>query len=147
MEYRCRVGTAGGELIDGVYVAESEAQLRRELEEKGLLVLSLRPVGRLAGLLPGIGRRRRIRTPDFLEFNQELATLLKAGMPLVQSLDLLRGGLTDPVFKQGVIDRIPLGRIGETDDIVAAVAFLSSPASDFVTGHNLFLDGGVTATQ
>lgn len=55
--------------------------------------------------------------------------------------------LTDPVFKQGVIDRIPLGRIGETDDIVAAVAFLASPAADFVTGHNLFLDGGVTATQ
>ena len=55
--------------------------------------------------------------------------------------------LTDPVFKQGVIDRIPLGRIGETDDIVAAVAFLASPASDFITGHNLFLDGGVTATQ
>ncbi len=55
--------------------------------------------------------------------------------------------LTDPKFKQGVIDRIPLGRIGETDDVVAAAAFLASQASDFVTGHNLFLDGGVTATQ
>jgi gluconate 5-dehydrogenase len=55
--------------------------------------------------------------------------------------------LTDPAFKQGVIARIPLGRIGETDDIVAAAAFLASSASDFVTGHNLFLDGGVTATQ
>lgn len=55
--------------------------------------------------------------------------------------------LTDPAFKQGVISRIPLGRIGETDDVVAAVAFLSSAASDFITGHNLFLDGGVTATQ
>ncbi len=55
--------------------------------------------------------------------------------------------LTDPAFKQGVIDRIPLGRIGETDDVVAAVAFLASQASDFITGHNLFLDGGVTATQ
>jgi gluconate 5-dehydrogenase len=55
--------------------------------------------------------------------------------------------LTDPAFKQGVIDRIPLGRIGETDDVVAAAAFLASPASDFITGHNLFLDGGVTATQ
>jgi type IV pilus assembly protein PilC len=112
MEYRCRLGTAGGELIDGVYVAESEAQLRRELEEKGLLVLSLRPVGVLAGLLPGIGRRRRIRTPDFLEFNQELATLIKAGMPLVQSLDLLRGGLTDPVFKpvlDAVYERVKAG--------------------------------------
>jgi gluconate 5-dehydrogenase len=55
--------------------------------------------------------------------------------------------LTDPAFKQGVIGRIPLGRIGETDDIVSAAAFLSSPASDFITGHNLFVDGGVTATQ
>ena len=55
--------------------------------------------------------------------------------------------LTDPKFKQGVIDRIPLGRIGETDDVVATAAFLASQASDFVTGHNLFLDGGVTATQ
>ena len=43
MEYRCRLGTAGGQLIDGVYVAENEAQLRRELEEKGMLVLSVRP--------------------------------------------------------------------------------------------------------
>jgi len=55
--------------------------------------------------------------------------------------------LTDPAFKQGVIARIPLGRIGETDDVVGAVTFLSSPASDFITGHNLFLDGGLTATQ
>jgi gluconate 5-dehydrogenase len=55
--------------------------------------------------------------------------------------------LTDPAFKQAVISRIPLGRIGETDDVVAVAAFLSSQASDFVTGHNLFFDGGVTATQ
>jgi type IV pilus assembly protein PilC len=105
MEYRCRLGTAGGQLIDGVYVAENEAQLRRDLEEKGMLVLSVRPVGLLAVLGPGIGRRRRIRSRDFLEFNQELATLLKAGMPLVQSLDLLRSGLTDPVFKP-VLDAV-----------------------------------------
>jgi type IV pilus assembly protein PilC len=105
MEYRCRLGTAGGQLIDGVYVAENEVQLRRDLEEKGLLVLSVRPAGWLAGLAPGFGRRRRIRSRDFLEFNQELATLLKAGMPLVQSLDLLRLGLADPVFKP-VLDSV-----------------------------------------
>jgi type IV pilus assembly protein PilC len=105
MEYRCRLGTAGGQLIDGVYVAENEAQLRRDFEEKGMLVLSVRPAGLLAGLAPGFGRRKRIRSRDFLEFNQELATLLKAGMPLVQSLDLLRLGLTDPVFKP-VLDTV-----------------------------------------
>jgi gluconate 5-dehydrogenase len=55
--------------------------------------------------------------------------------------------LADPVFYQNVIARIPLGRLGETDDVAAAVLFFASPASDFVTGQTLYLDGGVTATQ
>ncbi len=105
MEFHCRLGTAGGQIVEAVYAAESEAHLRRDLEDKGLLVLSLRPSGLLGALGPTFGRRRRIRQRDFLEFNQELATLLKAGMPLVQSLDLLRGSLVDPVFKP-VIDTV-----------------------------------------
>ena len=102
MEFRCKLGTPGGQIVEAVHAAESEAHLRRDLEERGLLVLSLRPSGLLGGLAPSFGRRRTIRQRDFLEFNQELATLLKAGMPLVQSLDLLRGSLTDPVFKPAV---------------------------------------------
>jgi type IV pilus assembly protein PilC len=105
MEYRCKLGAPGGQIVEAVYTAESEAHLRRDLDDKGLLVLSLRPAGLLAGIAPGLGRRKSIRQRDFLEFNQELATLLKAGMPLVQSLDLLRGSLTDPVFKP-VIDTV-----------------------------------------
>ena len=105
MEFRCKLGTPGGQIVEAVYAAESEAHLRRDLEDKGLLVLSLRPSGLLGGLAPSFGRRRKIRQRDFLEFNQELATLIKAGMPLVQSLDLLRGSLVDPVFKP-VIDTV-----------------------------------------
>ena len=105
MEFRCKLGTPGGGIVESVYAAESEAHLRRELEEKGLLVLALRPAGLLGGLAPAFSRRRRVRTRDFLEFNQELATLLKAGMPLVQSLDLLRSGLTDPVLRP-VLDSV-----------------------------------------
>jgi NAD(P)-dependent dehydrogenase (short-subunit alcohol dehydrogenase family) len=55
--------------------------------------------------------------------------------------------LTDPVFRDSVLARIPLGRLGETDDVAAAVLFFASPASDFITGQTLYLDGGVTATQ
>ena len=55
--------------------------------------------------------------------------------------------LTDPVFYQNVVARIPLGRLGETEDVVGAVLFFASPASNFVTGQTLYLDGGVTATQ
>lgn len=55
--------------------------------------------------------------------------------------------LADPVFYQNLISRIPLGRIAETDDIVGAVLFFVSPASDFITGQTLYLDGGITTTQ
>jgi type IV pilus assembly protein PilC len=112
MEFRCRLGTPSGELIDGVYAAESEAQLRREFEEKGLLLLSVRPAGILATLVPSLANRRRVRTRVFLEFCQELATLLKAGMPLVQSLDLLRRDIPDAAFKpivDNVYERVKAG--------------------------------------
>ena len=105
MEFRCRLATPGGEIVEGVYVADSEARLRRELEEKGLYVLSLRR----RSALPGIGisgpRRRRIGHQEFLVFNQELATLLKAGMPLVQSLDILRQRVNNTTFK-AVLDTV-----------------------------------------
>jgi type IV pilus assembly protein PilC len=105
MEFRCRLGTPGGEILEGVYVAESEDRLRHELEEKGLYVLSLQRRGGLAGVNLARGRRGRIARPEFLVFNQELATLLKAGMPLVQSLDILRQRVTNPTFK-AVLDAI-----------------------------------------
>ena len=108
MEYRCRLGTPGGDVIEGVYVADSEARLRREFEEKGLYVLAIQQAGRraLAGVhLPAMPRRNKVSGREFLVFNQELATLLKAGMPLVQSLDILRQRVTNLVFK-GVIDDV-----------------------------------------
>ncbi|MDE3154255.1 MAG: type II secretion system F family protein [Acidobacteriota bacterium] len=107
MEFRCRLGTAAGEVIEGVYVADNESRLRHDLEEKGLFVLELHPKGALGlgGLSLALPRRRTIATREFLVFNQELATLLKAGMPLVQSLDLLRLRVLNPVFR-GVLDDV-----------------------------------------
>ena len=55
--------------------------------------------------------------------------------------------LSDPAFKEGIIKRIPLGRVGETEDLVGAVLFFCSDASSFVTGQILTVDGGLTATQ
>src|SRR5947207_8896486 len=99
MEFRCRLASVSGQIIEGVYAADSEARLRHELEEKGLYVLSLQRKGSIAGVSLGLAQRRRIPTREFLVFNQELATLLKAGMPLVQSLDLLKRRVETPVFK------------------------------------------------
>ncbi len=77
----------------------------REFDEKGLFVLSLqRRGGWIPNLSAGVGRGR-VSQSEFLVFNQEMATLLKAGMPLVQSLDILRQRVTNPTFK-GVLDSV-----------------------------------------
>ncbi len=48
---------------------------------------------------------------------------------------------------QALLARIPLGRVAEPQDIVGAAVFFCAPASSFVTGQVLYLDGGITATQ
>jgi 2-deoxy-D-gluconate 3-dehydrogenase len=53
--------------------------------------------------------------------------------------------LADESFRQDVLRRIPLGLIGEADDVGGGVLYLCSPASRLVTGHTLAIDGGWTA--
>jgi gluconate 5-dehydrogenase len=55
--------------------------------------------------------------------------------------------LGDPSFKAGIVSRIPLGRVGDTDDMTGPVVFLASDAAAFITGQVLGVDGGLTATQ
>jgi type IV pilus assembly protein PilC len=104
VEFRCRLASAGGQIVEGVYVAENETRLRHELEQKGLYVLSLQPTGKFGGLSIHLPQATKINMREFLVFNQELATLLKAGMPLVQSLDLLKRRVTSPVFRRVLDD-------------------------------------------
>src|SRR5262245_22845722 len=104
MEFRCRLASPNGEIVEGVYVADTEARLRHDFEERGLYVLSLQPKNAIAGVSLQLPQRRGISTQEFLVFNQELATLLRAGMPLVQSLDLLRSRVTSPTFRRVLDD-------------------------------------------
>jgi gluconate 5-dehydrogenase len=55
--------------------------------------------------------------------------------------------LDDPVFKSNLVSRIPVGRVGQTADLVGAVLLFCSDASSFITGQILTIDGGLTATQ
>jgi glucose 1-dehydrogenase len=62
---------------------------------------------------------------------------------------MIRTPLTEPVYQDAetLVRRealVPLGRIGTASDIGHAVAWLSSPAASYVTGHNLVVDGGVS---
>jgi len=55
--------------------------------------------------------------------------------------------LDDPDFKAGIINRIPLARVGQTDDLIGAALLFCSDACSFITGQILTIDGGLTATQ
>jgi NAD(P)-dependent dehydrogenase (short-subunit alcohol dehydrogenase family) len=53
--------------------------------------------------------------------------------------------LDDPAYRQKVVDRLPIGRVGNITDVAAAVIYLASPAGALVTGSVLMVDGGWTA--
>ncbi len=55
--------------------------------------------------------------------------------------------LDDPDFKAGLLARVPLGRVGQPEDLLGPVLLFASAASGFVTGQILTIDGGLTATQ
>lgn len=51
----------------------------------------------------------------------------------------------DPAFNKMVLGRFPIGRLGEPEDFIGAVLFLSSKVSDWMTGSIMIIDGGYTA--
>jgi len=67
--------------------------------------------------------------------------------PTFVNSDMAQHLLKDPQATAQLIDRIPLGRIAEPEDVVGPTLFFCGPASDFVTGQILYVDGGLTACQ
>ncbi|MBT5013982.1 MAG: SDR family oxidoreductase [Rhodospirillaceae bacterium] len=61
--------------------------------------------------------------------------------------EMIRHVMENDEFRQGLLDRIPLGRIADPKDIVGPAVFFSSPAADFVTAQIMYVDGGITASQ
>jgi NAD(P)-dependent dehydrogenase (short-subunit alcohol dehydrogenase family) len=72
---------------------------------------------------------------------------VNAIMPTFVDTPQVASLLADPTFKAGIVGRIPMGRVGETSDLVGPAIFLVSDAASFVTGQILGIDGGLTATQ
>jgi type IV pilus assembly protein PilC len=99
MDYVCRVGTPSGEVVERTISASDERALRADLEQQGLYLLSMR-----RGLSLSLFRlrKRRVDPSLLLVFAQELAALLKAGLPLFQSLDVMLERQRDPLLRQSL---------------------------------------------
>ena len=70
--------------------------------------------------------------------------LVNAIGPAFTETALTRGYLERPDTRRRVLEKIPMGRMGEPRDIVGAAVFLASDASEFVVGQTLYVDGGRT---
>jgi type IV pilus assembly protein PilC len=99
MDYVCRVGTPTGEVVERSFQAPDERALRADLEQQGLYLLSVRRGLSLSSLAL---RRPKVKPALLLIFAQELAALLKAGLPLFQSLDIMLERQRDPVFRRSL---------------------------------------------
>ena len=97
-EFVCRLGAPDGSVLEQRRVAASMDALRRELESEGFHIFNLSGA-RSRFRLPFFSRSERVGGQDFLLFNTQLKTLLHAGMPLAQSLDLLKDQQTSPHFR------------------------------------------------
>jgi type IV pilus assembly protein PilC len=88
-DFVCKVGDASGRIFQQVETAQSEDEARQKLAERGFYVFSVRNQFDILAQFSGARRDRKIRSADFLIFNQQFNTLVRAGLPILRALDLL----------------------------------------------------------
>ena len=88
-EFVCKVGDTTGRVFQQMETAQSEAEARQKLADRGFFVFSVRMHFDLLSQFSGAARERKIRPADFLIFNQQFSTLIKAGLPILKALELL----------------------------------------------------------
>src|SRR5205085_9149682 len=87
-EFTVRVGTADGEVVERSVVAATLRSAQEELRRQGLHVFEARRTSwSIRDFLPRLGKG--VSTEKFLHFNQELLALVRAGLPIVQSFDIM----------------------------------------------------------
>ncbi|HXP82072.1 MAG TPA: type II secretion system F family protein [Verrucomicrobiae bacterium] len=88
-EFLCKVADGSGKVFLQVEPAESMTEARQKLADRGLFVYNVRPRAGVLGQLFGRKRQKSVDGNDFLVFNQQFNTLIKAGIPILKALDLL----------------------------------------------------------
>ena len=113
-EFICRLGTPSGEVLTRVIEAAAASDAKSRLESEGFRVFAVSNAEKgLSSFLPGgAGKKNRIKPGDFLLFNQQLSALLRAGIPILQAIGLLKnrsGSSTLRVLLADIEEKIKSG--------------------------------------
>ena len=113
MEFTCKYAKPSGEVIKAVLVGQNIEEVRHHLQEQGVLPMDIRPRGWSLSLRP---RRRpqAIKDEDFILFNQQFVALIRAGLPILKSLDLLKDQIRNPLLQHHIVnvrDRVHSGSL------------------------------------
>jgi type IV pilus assembly protein PilC len=111
-EFVCRLGTPAGEIVTRTVEAAAANEVRSRLEREGFKVFAITPP-KSEGLTSftrqgGSPRSPRVKANDFLLFNQQLAALLRAGIPILQAITMLRRRATS-VRLRAVLEEVEEG--------------------------------------
>ena len=103
-EFVCKVADISGRVSDQLETAQSEAEARQKLADRGFYVYNIRNHLDLVSQFTARRNDRSIRPQDFLIFNQQFNTLLKAGLPILKCLDLLGERAAAPSLRPIISD-------------------------------------------
>jgi type IV pilus assembly protein PilC len=113
-EFVIKMADERGRTLQQVEHGYSEAEVRERYSQQGFLVYSVKPRGMFAGGDLTLGRRRKVKQSDFIIFNQQFLTLIHAGLPILNSLELLIKRQRSPYLKtllENVRDRVKSGEL------------------------------------
>jgi len=103
MEFTVKYAKPTGEVIKSVLVGQNPDEVRHRLQEQGFLPIAIRSRGWGLSLRPR-KRRQTVKPDDFILFNQQFVALIRAGLPILKSLDLLKDRISNPLLRQHISD-------------------------------------------
>ncbi len=103
MEFTVKYAKPTGEIVTAVLVGQNMDEVRHRLQEQGFLPIDVRSRRWSLSLRPR-KRRQTIKMEDFILFNQQFVALIRAGLPILKSLDLLKDRIANPLLRQHIAD-------------------------------------------
>ncbi len=97
--FLCRLATEDGHHLSQSFLASSAEECRRHFEAEGFCILSIRKDWKKASV-PALPFEKKVKDKDFIMFNQELVALLRAGYPILKSLELITGRIKNVHLKE-----------------------------------------------